>query len=91
MTDSGNPIVDMFAVESRRIKSGYKYPIRMMYCTACKRYKRLSAQPIAAPGGTPSCPICRELKLTPPGIEGSYGMIKVKVFDIILPKEVDGY
>ena len=88
MMYTGNPIIDCIWSQSLDIKSGKKVKIYVISCMLCKKYKRLAMGMLAAPGGSPSCPICRELKQGR-GPSNSYGNIKINSFDIILPKEVD--
>jgi hypothetical protein len=79
---------EYFTKKSERIKPGAKYTMYMMHCTACKKFKRIMAGAPMGPGGTLSCPICQARKENGPGIERSYGRIKVKTFTIILPEDI---
>jgi hypothetical protein len=80
---------EYFKKTSEQIKPGKEYTMYMTYCTACKQFKRIHSGAPAGPGGTLSCPICRSRKENGPGIERSYGRVKVKSFTIILPEDVD--
>jgi len=74
--------------KSERIKTGELFLLYLEYCTACKVYKRILASCPAGPGGTLSCPLCRANKQNGPGIENSYGNIRVRTFSITLPEGI---
>lgn len=74
---------------SRKIKSGKEYTLFLLYCKSCNKYKRILSSAPAGPGGTLSCPICKELKQNGPHLEGAYGSVRTKQFNILLPVDVD--
>ena len=74
---------------SKKIKPGENYTLYFIYCDSCKKYKRILSNPPMGPGGTLSCPICRERKENGPHIEGAYGCVKSKRFNIILPNDIE--
>ncbi len=83
-----NEYLNILKEKSKKIKPGEKYTLYLAYCTGCKEYKHISAQPFAGPGGTLTCPICKELKQNGPHLEHAYGYVKVKIFEVILPKNL---
>ena len=86
---SSGIMLKMYQDMSKQIKSGNDYTFYLIYCTACNKFKRILSSPPAGPGGTLSCPICREKKENGPYIEGSYGCVKCKMFKMKLPRDVD--
>lgn len=74
--------------KGKLLQGGEEATIYFLYCTACKQYRQLSANPPIGPGGTLGCPLCQLRKENPLGLEGQYGRIRVKQLLVMLPKDL---
>lgn len=81
-------MIDYYESQSNRIKEGKDYVLYLMYCKCC-HFRRILASPPIGPGGTLSCPLCKERKENGPHIESSWGLVKTKQITIKLTKEVE--
>jgi len=81
-----NNNTSIYEASSGKIKPGADYTLYLLKCNACRKYKRVLANPPIGPGGTLSCPICKHYNLNGPGLEGSFGSVKVRSFKIKLPR-----
>lgn len=78
----------IYITMSKEIQKGKEFTLSMAYCVCCKQHRRLSVNGFIGPGGTLSCPICKERGENGPGLESSYGRIRTKRVRIKLPDEL---
>ena len=72
---------------SKLIKDGNDVDAYLLYCSACGIYKTLMFSCPSGPGGTLSCPVCRERDENGPGIEFSFGSVHTKRIRVTLHLE----
>jgi hypothetical protein len=88
MDSTTNYMKQYYEETSKAISPGKSYTLYYAHCIKCNVYKRIYSNPVAAPGGTLSCPYCKDLNQNGPGLEGSYGRVVCTGFKIILPLEI---